>query len=72
MKADLDGLMSTQFTGNARPRLFDRSTDFPSFMTPASGEYNEDVYNSNDKRLTLARWWGHTGGRPGYGAVVST
>ena len=71
MKADLDGLMLTQFTGNARARLFDRSTDFPSFMTPASSEYNEDVYNSHDSRLTLARWWGHTGGRPGHGAVVS-
>jgi len=41
-------------------------------VTPTSTELSSAEYTSGqDQALTSERWWGHTGGHAGHGAVVS-
>ena len=73
MEDDRKGLLLDPFLDD-RKHLHERSADFPCSMSPSGGtEFGEAEYTDQggDRPLTASRWWGHTGGRPSRGAVVS-
>ena len=65
-------LLDSYLTGADRSHLYERQYHFPCFLTPTSTEFGTKEYtDGSDSTLSQERWWGHTGGHKGHGAVVS-